>query len=201
VLWPEATNQTGPANNNDSLVLRLEHGAVSLLLPGDIERQVESALATSGESLRAEFLKVPHHGSKTSTTEELLGTTRPRVAVISVGETNPFGHPHPDVIGRLRGAGVEVLRTDRNGAVTALSDGHRLEVRSFVTNPPADAADSAASSGPEAATDVDEARVGAKSPAEMEANRSSGSRAKAGGKDKKKRAKRDSRKKKEQRVR
>ena len=201
VLWPEETNQAGPANNNDSLVLRLEHGGVALLLPGDIERQVESALATSGENVRAEFLKVPHHGSRTSTTGELLGATKPRVAVVSVGETNPFGHPHPDVVGRLRAAGVEVLRTDRNGAVTAVSDGQRLEVRSFVSNPPADAADSAASSGPEAATDVDEARVGTKSPAEMEANRSSGSRAKAGGKDKKQRAKRDSRKKKEQRVR
>ena len=136
---------------------------------------------------------MPHHGSRTSTTEVLLGATKPRVAVVSVGETNPFGHPHPDVVGRLRAAGIEVLRTDRNGAVTTLSDGQRLEVRSFVSNPPADAAESTASSAPEAATDVDEARVGAKSPAEMEANRSSGSVAKAGGKDKKQRAKRGSR--------
>jgi len=143
VLWPDRESESQPALNlnNTSLVVRLEHGNLALLLPGDIERQVETELSSRGELQRAEFLKVPHHGSRTSTSNELVAAMKPQMAVVSVGETNPFGHPHPEVIGRLRAAGVRVLRTDRNGAVTVLSDGQKLEMRSYIANPREEAAE------------------------------------------------------------
>ena len=137
VLWPLVSDadEAGQPKNNDSLVIRLEFANETLLLPGDIERQAEHALVSSGVPLRADLLKVAHHGSKTSTTEEFLQQVAPRVAVISAGEANPYGHPHPDVLARLAAAGVRVLRTDRDGAVTVSTDGKSLGVRCFVACP------------------------------------------------------------------
>ena len=131
VLWPDTSDEVQSPKNNDSLVLRLEHGRVNLLLPGDIERTVEHGLVTAGQPLTADFLKIAHHGSKTSTSEELLSSTAPHLAAISVGETNPFGHPSAEVLERLHAAGVRVLRTDRDGAITVLSDGQTLRTRCF----------------------------------------------------------------------
>jgi competence protein ComEC len=131
VLWPDTPDAVPAAKNNDSLVLRLEHGRVNLLLPGDIERPVERELVAGSEPLAADFLKVAHHGSKTSTSADLLASVAPRVAAISVGENNPFGHPNPKVLERLRAAGVRALRTDQDGAITALSDGQTLRVFPF----------------------------------------------------------------------
>lgn len=131
ILWPDSPNEVQSARNDDSVVLRLEFGRAALLLPGDIERPVERELAGQGGQIAAAFLKVAHHGSKTSTIAELLQAVAPRFAAISVGENNPFGHPHPDVLERLRAAGVRVLRTDRDGAITASSDGQTLHVGAF----------------------------------------------------------------------
>jgi competence protein ComEC len=137
VLWPQVSDSedASQAKNNDSLVIRLEFANEALLLPGDIERQAEHDLISSGEPLKADFLKVAHHGSKTSTTEEFLERVAPRVAVISAGEANPYGHPHPEVVARLGAAGVRVLRTDRDGAVTVSTDGKSLHVSCFVACP------------------------------------------------------------------
>jgi len=82
--------------------------------------------------LAANFLKVPHHGSKTSSTDAFVGAVRPSVAVVSVGEGNQFGHPVDSVVERYAQAGVRFLRTDRDGAVTSVTDGHELVVRTFV---------------------------------------------------------------------
>jgi competence protein ComEC len=131
VLWPEDTEEAPTASNNDSLVLRLEHGGIAFLLSGDIEQPVERELGERGDPLAADFLKVSHHGSRTSTSADFLAAVAPRVAVISLGERNPFGHPHPTVIARLEHSGTRLLRTDRDGAVTLLSDGRSLRVRSF----------------------------------------------------------------------
>ncbi len=132
VLWPDTSEEAPAAKNNDSLVLRVEHGRMALLLPGDIEAAVERELLNDGDPLAAEFLKVAHHGSKSSTGADWLAAVAPRTAAISVGENNPFGHPHPDVLERLRAAGVIVLRTDRDGAIRALSDGQTLRTRCFL---------------------------------------------------------------------
>lgn len=140
-LWPEAAgdNSEATAKNNDSLVLRLKFGKETLLLPGDAEKQAEHAMLeeNSAEGLRAEVLKVGHHGSKNSTTEEFLQAVRPKIAIISDGEDNPYGHPSPELLQRLEAAGVRVLRTDRDGAVHIVTDGERLEVSCFVACPEA----------------------------------------------------------------
>ena len=102
-----------------------------LLLPGDIQQNVEEKLTRDGAPLAADFVKVPHHGSKTSSTEDFVAAVAPRVAVISVGEANSFGHPSQSVVERYKHSGVRLLRTDRDGAVTALTDGNSLAVHAM----------------------------------------------------------------------
>ena len=131
VLWPEEKTPAATAGNNDSLVLRLEHGSTSLLLPGDIEKKIELDLVGRGDPLDVDFLKVPHHGSRTSSSAEFLAAVSPQAAVMSFGENNPFNHPHRELLDRLRQTGARVLRTDRDGAVRALSDGRAWRITSF----------------------------------------------------------------------
>ena len=133
-LWPPDAGPVGEASNDDSLVLRLSDGRVRLLLPGDIQERVEDKLVADHAPLRADFLKVPHHGSKTSSTEEFLSAVAPTVAVVSVGQGNPFGQPAENVLNRYQHAGVHLLRTDRDGAVFAVTDGRELVVHSFAEN-------------------------------------------------------------------
>ena len=138
-LWPEIVpEEVAPsAKNNDSLVLRLRYGNRGLMLPGDAEKQVEKEMLVenSADSLRADVLKVGHHGSKNSTTPEFLAAMQPHVGIISAGEGNPYGHPSPELLERLEGAGVRILRTDRDGAVHVLTDGTRLEITCFLGCP------------------------------------------------------------------
>jgi competence protein ComEC len=135
-LWPEVTIENGvtTAKNDDSLVLRLQYGDRTILLPGDAERQAEQAiLAENGaEAMHSDVLKIGHHGGKNSTTQPFLDAVRPQIGIISVGETNPYGHPSPEVLERLEAAGVRILRTDRDGAVHVLTDGRQLEIHCFV---------------------------------------------------------------------
>jgi competence protein ComEC len=131
VLWPPDPGPVDEASNDDSLVLRLSDGGVRFLLAGDIQQHVEDTLTRDRAPLAADFLKVPHHGSKTSSTEAFLAGVAPRVAVISVGEANPFGHPSENVVERYEHAGVRLLRTDRDGAVTALTDGQSLSMHAY----------------------------------------------------------------------
>lgn len=135
VLWPDSSDPAR-ARNDDSLVLRLEDGRVSFLLTGDIERAVERNILANGDKLGANFLKVPHHGGKTSSTPAFLDAVHPGIAAISVGEANPFGHPSPDTIERIRANGIRLFRTDRDGAISATTDGQFIKVRSFLTCAP-----------------------------------------------------------------
>jgi competence protein ComEC len=113
-----------PRNENDrSLVLRLQYGAVRLLLTGDIEQTTERWLLAQGADVRADILKVPHHGSKTSTSLAFVQQVQPQVGIISTGAGNPFGHPHQQVLDVLMQQGVAVWRTDKHGAITITSDG------------------------------------------------------------------------------
>jgi competence protein ComEC len=117
----------GPASgvsNDDSLVLRLGLGARHALLTGDLEREGEATLAAVGRDLTAELLKIPHHGSRTSSTKAFLLRVRPRIAAISVGSANPWGHPDREVIDRLETEGIAIVRTDRDGAVRFSTNGH-----------------------------------------------------------------------------
>jgi competence protein ComEC len=101
--------------NNSSIVLRARIGKWAALLTGDVERDAEELLAS--RDVRADVLKVGHHGSKTSSTPALLDAVRPRIALISCGLHNNFGHPHVNVVESLRRRGVHIWRTDRNGTI------------------------------------------------------------------------------------
>ncbi len=126
VLFPPQNWPVGlEPKNNDSMVLHVSFGATSVLLEGDAEKAVERRIA-SLHPLHADLLKVGHHGSATSTTPEILATTKPRFAVISVGFHTSFGLPKPDVLARLQAAGIRTYRTDLNGAVTFYLDGHSV---------------------------------------------------------------------------
>ena len=134
-LWPETSpaDSATAAKNNDSLVLKLKYRNRTLLLPGDAEKQAEhTMLKENSADLRADVLKVGHHGGKNSTTQEFLDTVAPAIAIISSGEDNPYGHPSPELLERLDASGARVLRTDRDGAVHIVTDGDRLEISCFV---------------------------------------------------------------------
>lgn len=143
-LWPETVSASigAEAKNDDSLVLRLQYGNRAFLLPGDAERQAERGILAENrpETLRSDVLKVGHHGGKNSTTQEFLRAVEPSIGIISVGETNAYGHPSPELLERLETSFVQVLRTDRDGAVHVLTDGQQLEVSCFVACPRAEKA-------------------------------------------------------------
>jgi competence protein ComEC len=131
VLWPDDLSEGQSAKNDDSLVMRLTDGAESFLLAGDIERPSERRILGEDQPVRVNFLKVAHHGSKTSTTDAFLAAAHPAFGAISVGRDNSFGHPSPEVMERLETAGVRVYRTDRDGAISASTDGTNMTVSTF----------------------------------------------------------------------
>jgi competence protein ComEC len=120
--------------NNSSVVLRLRIGARRVLLTGDIEREAEAELA-SNEELRADVLKVAHHGSRTSSSAALLDAVQPRIALISCGRHNLFGHPHPSVVDALRERDIRIVETDRNGAVEVAFERRQIRVRYQIDTP------------------------------------------------------------------
>jgi competence protein ComEC len=104
-------------------------GAVRVLLVGDAEHAEEDWLvARYGDSLRADVLKVGHHGSSTSSGGPFLDAVRPRVALVSVGLGNSYGHPSAEIMATLAARGAQVLRTDRLGTIVVSTDGRRLLV-------------------------------------------------------------------------
>jgi competence protein ComEC len=124
VLHPSSRDAPSmAARNDDSLVLRIAVGEHAVLLTGDAETGVEAQLAAGPWDLTADLLKVAHHGSRSSTSAGFLRRVAPHLALISVGPANPFHHPAPEVIARLLEAGACVLRTDRDGALVAATDG------------------------------------------------------------------------------
>ena len=122
VLWPDPGSvppeppDTGTAINNVSIVLLGEAGGRRFLLAGDVEEEIDPLLLARGLP-RVDVLKVAHHGSRTSSTEAFLDAVRPFVAVVSAGAGNPYGHPAPATIERLRERGTQILRTDLDGTV------------------------------------------------------------------------------------
>jgi competence protein ComEC len=122
--------------DDDSLVMELAFGRVSIVLTGDIGATVESALARRSAPSPLRILKVPHHGSASSSSTAFLEATRPRVAVISVGRGNPFGHPADSVVERYRAANAIVFRTDRDGAVMLETDGSSVWIRTHTGGSP-----------------------------------------------------------------
>jgi competence protein ComEC len=131
VLAPELPLITGTSSdiNNNSVVLRVEFGKSAILLTGDAQSEAEARLLShGGTDLRADILKVGHHGSAYSSTPDFLAAVRPKIAIISCGRHNVFGHPSPQTLTALQDAGAEVYRTDLNGGITLLSDGSLVSV-------------------------------------------------------------------------
>jgi competence protein ComEC len=117
--------------NNNAVVFMLSFGNHRLLFTGDIEKKAETRLVETGKRLSAQVIKVPHHGSKHSSTETFLNKVSPRYAVISVGFANPHRLPNKETLRRYARLGCRVLRTDIDGAITVQSDGKQLTVRTY----------------------------------------------------------------------
>ena len=109
--------------HDDVVVTMLQFGSLKVLLTGDMESEVERHLILEGYDIDADVLKVGHHGSKTSSSEELLAAVTPQVAVIQVGAKNKYGHPAPEVLERFDQYGIKYYRNDLNGDVKLTSDG------------------------------------------------------------------------------
>ena len=118
--------------NDDSLVLEVRYGDAAVLLLGDVGVAVERAILSRLTPARIRILKVAHHGSRTSTSLELVERWRPQIAVISCGRGNTFGHPAPEVISRLESIGAAIYRTDLDGQVTIETDGTNVRVRTYM---------------------------------------------------------------------
>jgi competence protein ComEC len=133
VLWPlRVLDANAASRNNDSVVLRLRFGERVFLLTGDIESKAEAMLARAPLELRCDVVKVAHHGSKTSSSEDFVKAARPSLALISVGLYSSYGHPHREVVERWRANGAEVLTTGERGAVSISTDGRDLRVETFI---------------------------------------------------------------------
>jgi beta-lactamase superfamily II metal-dependent hydrolase len=117
--------------NDDSVVLDCRWRDVSIVLTGDIGKEVERTLVAAIAPARWRVMKVPHHGSLTSSTTDFVTAMHPDVAVVSSGRSNHFGHPVPEVLDRYRRAGAEIFRTDKDGEVTVHTDGTSIDVDTF----------------------------------------------------------------------
>jgi len=129
VLSPCPVVHPSTPANDASLVIRIDYGKRSALLVGDAEREAERELLASGARLDADLLKVGHHGSRTSSSDDFLHVVNPGFAMISCGVRNRFGHPHPDALTRLAGTSARVLRTDKGGEIVWETDGEEIWIR------------------------------------------------------------------------
>lgn len=133
VLYPTPTDDPNAVSDNDhSVVLRIIYGSRVFLLTGDIEQQAESALINNGGTLLADLIKVAHHGSRTSSTQSFIDAVGAKYAVISVGRSSPFGHPHPEVVERWKGSGANVMTTGERGTISVSTDGKDLVIDRFL---------------------------------------------------------------------
>ncbi len=129
ILFPDR-DVAGLETNMGSIVARLTYGTTAFLLTGDSPEAVEKYLVLlDGKHLRSDVLKVGHHGSKTSTGEELLGFVAPSLAAISAGKNNRYGHPHQETLERLARFAVPIFGTYEQGTIVMESDGEKVKVR------------------------------------------------------------------------
>jgi competence protein ComEC len=118
--------------NNSSLVMKFQFKNVSVLLTGDIGKEAEEQILRRGDPLKADILKIPHHGSSSSSSPLFLERVKPTYAILSVGERNIGRLPHPEVLKRYSQLGASLFRTDRHGAITVVTDGEYIDIRPFL---------------------------------------------------------------------
>jgi beta-lactamase superfamily II metal-dependent hydrolase len=112
--------------NDYSIVLKMEYGSNSFLFTGDSEILSEKEILEKNYNVQVDVLKVAHHGSTTSTSDEFLNAVSPKYAIISCGEDNDYGHPHKEIVAKLDKKGIKILRTDELGTIVINSDGENL---------------------------------------------------------------------------
>ena len=115
--------------NDNSLVVRLMYKNAKFLFAADITNVCECDMMEKQLDLRADILKVAHHGSTYSTSDEFLNKVNPSLAIISVGENNKFKHPSNNVLEKLHKKNIKVLRTDKNGQIQIITDGEKIRIR------------------------------------------------------------------------
>jgi len=130
VLFPNASEANELSDNDNSVVLRIAFGSRKFLLTGDIERGAEFALIN--DDISADIVKVAHHGSRTSSAEDFVNRTAAKYAVISVGRSSPFSHPHTEVVERWAASGATVMSTGEKGTISVSTDGTDLVVSRFI---------------------------------------------------------------------
>ncbi len=118
--------------NNQSLVMKLKFKNIQVLLTGDIEEEAEYRMLMEGLPLKADVLKIPHHGSLSSSTLPFLQRVQPIYAILSAGNRNRGRLPHPEVLKRYESLGIKVLRTDQQGAISITTDGEKMKIKSFL---------------------------------------------------------------------
>ena len=132
VLYPMPADAPNAVSDNDnSVVLRIIYGSRTFLLTGDIERHAEAELLNRGGTLTADVIKVAHHGSRTSSTQEFINATKAKYAIIPVGRSSLFGHPHAEVVERWKAAGATVMTTGERGLISVSTDGKDLKIAAF----------------------------------------------------------------------
>ncbi len=132
VLYPEKdANSEAVSENNHSVVLRVIFGARKFLLTGDIEKEAEGELLNAPEFMQTDVIKVAHHGSATSSTQNFVKASKAKLAIISVGKQSQFGHPKPEVVERWKNAGAKILTTGENGTISVSTDGRDLQLTTF----------------------------------------------------------------------
>ena len=117
--------------NAYSTVLSVKYGEYSFLLTGDLEKEGENCVIQEGLQ-EYDILKVAHHGSKYSTTEEFLNAINPQYAILSYGHENRYGHPHKELLSRLEKKNIELYQTEEHGAITITTDGKIMDIKTFL---------------------------------------------------------------------
>ncbi|WP_303841442.1 DNA internalization-related competence protein ComEC/Rec2 [Selenomonas ruminantium] len=132
IYAPEITAKGQDMGNEASNVYRISYGQASFLITGDLTKENEQVILAQGKNIHSTVLKVGHHGSDTSSSEEFLQAVAPRYAVISVGAGNSFGHPKQEVLNRLQKMDIRVFRTDQNGEIKFCTDGKTMRVDKYI---------------------------------------------------------------------
>ena len=126
ILWPNKYKNN--IDNDNSIILKLIHGNMSFLFTGDASINIENQLIYSGFNLKSDVVMLGHHGSKYSTSNEFLEEVDPKLAIISVGNNNRYGHPSNRVLKLLNNKNIKILRTDIDGDITIKCDGNKIKV-------------------------------------------------------------------------
>lgn len=137
ILWPDKEFIKENAINNNSIVAKLYYKEFAMIFTGDIEELAEKKILNKydANTLNSTVLKVAHHGSKSSSTEDFINAVSPKISVIGVGANNKFGHPNSAVVSRFKKFGAIVYRTDEDGEISiTINSRGRIKVKKFINN-------------------------------------------------------------------